>query len=120
MDRLVLNETPLPAGLQHTHAIRPFEFWVLPNYPNPFNPDTWIPFELDESGPVSVEIYDATGRLVRVLPGGYREAGLYASRTDAVYWDGRGSAGESVTSGPYFYQLRAGASSGARRMVVRK
>ena len=93
---------------------------LFANYPNPFNPETWIPFDLAEDADVTVHIYDLAGRSVRRLALGRRGPGSYRGRTDAAYWDGRDDFGESVSSGMYIYELRAGSSRQARRMVIRK
>ncbi len=93
---------------------------LLQNFPNPFNPETWIPYQLSEDSPVSLSIYDTTGKLIRTLPLGYQSAGFYHSRERAAYWDGRNAFGESVASGVYFYQLRAGDYTALRRMVILK
>ena len=99
---------------------RPNLTQLLQNFPNPFNPETWMPYQLSEDGPVSLSIYDATGTLIRTLPLGYQSAGFYYSRARAAYWDGRNTFGESVASGVYFYQLRAGDYTALRRMVILK
>ncbi|MBM3214765.1 T9SS type A sorting domain-containing protein [Candidatus Poribacteria bacterium] len=93
---------------------------LMTNYPNPFNPETWIPFELKEGSAVTVNIYDVAGSLVRTLDLGYRDSGYYTSRSDAAYWDGRNELGERVASGVYFYELRAGSFRETRRMVIHK
>ena len=94
---------------------------LLQNFPNPFNPETWIPYQLSEDSSVSIFIYDTTGKLIRILPLGYQSAaGFYNSRDRAAYWDGRNAFGESVASGVYFYQLRAGNYTALRRMVILK
>ena len=93
---------------------------LLQNYPNPFNPETWIPYQLSGDGPVSVSIYDSTGALVRTLSLGMQFAGFYNSRGRAAYWDGRNDAGEHVSSGLYFYQLRTPTFHQIRRLVVIK
>ena len=81
---------------------------LLQNYPNPFNPETWIPFTLAESSDVEIAIYDLSGSRVRRLELGNRDAGVYHSKEKAGYWDGKNDAGKSVSSGVYFYELRAG------------
>lgn len=91
---------------------------LLPNYPNPFNPETWIPFELAETSGVVIRIYNIGGDLVRTLDLGRREPGIYESRSNAAYWDGRNEAGEPVASGVYVYELQAGPTRQARRMVI--
>ena len=93
---------------------------LLQNFPNPFNPETWIPYQLSEDSSVSVSIYDTTGLLIRTLSLGYQSAGFYDSQGRAAYWDGRNAFGESVASGVYFYQLRAGNYTALRRMVILK
>ena len=107
--------------LQHLLAsARPDETVLLANYPNPFNPETWIPYHLAESTDVRVNIYDAQGVLVRVLPLGHQTAGYYTSRSRAAYWDGLNALGERVASGIYFYQLQTDAVSPMRKMVILK
>ncbi len=93
---------------------------LLQNYPNPFNPETWIPYQLSEDTPVSISIYDTTGKLIRTLSIGFQSAGFYNSRGRAAYWDGRNDAGEHVSSGLYFYQLRTPSFEQTRRLVVIK
>ena len=93
---------------------------LLPNYPNPFNPDTWIPFALAEEADVTIRIYDSLGRLVRTIKLGHLRPGYYTTRDRAAYWDGRNELGERVASGVYFYELRAGSFAKVRRMVILK
>ena len=93
---------------------------LLHNYPNPFNPETWIPYQLVESAEVTLNIYDMNGQLVRRLAVGHQAAGMYQSRSRAAYWDGRNQLGESVASGLYFYTLTAGEFTGTRRMLILK
>ena len=93
---------------------------LLANYPNPFNPETWIPYQLSESADVSVSIYAVDGRLVRRLDLGHQSAGVYQSRSRAAYWDGRNEFGERVASGLYFYTLTAGDFTATRKMLIRK
>ena len=93
---------------------------LLANYPNPFNPETWIPYQLAESGEVSLTIYDMNGKMVRRLEVGYKAAGMYRSRNRAAYWDGCNQLGESLASGVYFYTLTAGEFSATRRMLILK
>ena len=101
-------------------ALTPTETDLLPNYPNPFNPETWIPYHLAYASDVTLTIYDATGAMVRQLDLGHQPAGFYTARNRAAYWDGRNGNGESVASGIYFYQLRAGDYTAMRRMVIVK
>ncbi len=91
---------------------------LLPNYPNPFNPETWIPYQLAEAAHVKIHIYDVVGDLVRTLNLGTKPVGSYLSREQAVYWDGRNDMGEVVSSGLYFYTLVAGDYQTTRRMIV--
>ena len=91
---------------------------LLPNYPNPFNPETWIPYQLSEAAHVQIRIYDVAGHMVRELDLGTKLANSYLSREGAAYWDGRNDMGESVSSGVYFYTLEAGNYRRTRRMTV--
>ena len=101
-------------------SLIPVETVLLPNYPNPFNPETWIPYRLAEDADVTLDIYDANGKLVRSLDIGHSKAGIYESRDKAIYWDGKNDLAESVASGVYFYHLMAGGYSATRRMVILK
>ena len=93
---------------------------LLPNYPNPFNPETWIPYHLARDADTTLSIYDARGAMVRQFELGHQSAGFYTDPGHAVYWDGYNERGESVASGTYFYQLRAGDYTALRRMVIVK
>jgi hypothetical protein len=101
-------------------SIAPIHTQLLQNYPNPFNPETWIPYQLASDADVTVTIYDTESVLVRQLDLGYQQAGYYTDRMRAAYWDGRNHLGESVGSGIYFYQLRAGDYATMRKMVILK
>ena len=101
-------------------SLIPEETALLRNYPNPFNPETWIPYQLSEPAEVTLTIYDINGQLVRHLALGHQAAGIYRSRSRAVYWDGRNQLGESVASGLYFYTLTAGEFTATRRMLILK
>ena len=107
------------AVLMATEAM-PKETVLLSNYPNPFNPETWIPYQLSESTDVTVSIYSVDGKLVRTLALGHQAAGIYQSKSRAVYWDGRNAFGEPVASGLYFYTFTAGDFTATRKMLVRK
>ena len=98
----------------------PAETQLLANYPNPFNPETWIPYRLAEDAFVTLTIYDLSGQVVRALEVGHQIAAVYEGRSKAVYWDGRNKLGESVASGVYFYTLTAGDYSATRKMVILK
>ena len=119
-----------PGGLSYSRGIAvleqllanfmPQETALLANYPNPFNPETWIPYQLANPAEVTVTIYAANGAVVRTLDLGHRRAGSYASRHRAAYWDGRNAQGEPVASGVYFYTLQAGDFIATKKMVIRK
>ena len=93
---------------------------LLPNYPNPFNPETWIPYHLAEAADVTLTIYSTEGRSVHQLDLGYQRAGYYLTRGQAAYWDGRNRLGEPVGSGLYFYTLTTGDFTATRRMLILK
>ena len=101
-------------------SLIPEETALLANYPNPFNPETWIPYQLAESAGVAVTIYDMNGQLVRRLALGHQAAGMYRSRSRAIYWDGRNQLGEPLASGLYFYTLTADEFTATRRMLILK
>ena len=101
-------------------SLTPKETELLANYPNPFNPETWIPYRLAEAAFVTLTIYDEVGRVVRTLDMGHRIAAVYESRSKAIYWDGRNDMGERVASGVYFYTLTAGSFSATQKMVILK
>ena len=102
-----------PAFVPETTALHP-------NYPNPFNPETWIPYQLSKPADVTVTIYDIRGRVVRFLDFGHQDAGLYQNRSRAAHWDGRNTRDELVASGTYFYRLQADEISLMRKMVILK
>ena len=93
---------------------------LFANYPNPFNPETWIPYQLAVSTEVVLTIRTTTGSLVRTLPLGHQSAGVYKTPNRAAYWDGKNDIGEPVTSGIYFYTLTAGDFTATRKMLIRK
>ena len=110
-------------------ALTPKETALLPNYPNPFNPETWIPYQLAKPADVSISIYAADGKRIRVLVLGHQPVGIYESRSRAAYWDGKNELGEPVASGVYFYTLStestrdsvtAGDFTATRKMVIMK
>ena len=100
--------------------LRPKNTALLANYPNPFNPETWIPYQLATPTAVRISIHSADGKFVRILDLGALPAGMYHSRSRAAYWDGRNELGESVASGVYFYTLTAGDFSATGKMLIRK
>ena len=99
-------------------SLLPEKTALLPNYPNPFNPETWIPYNLAKPADVTLTIYSANGATVRTLTLGHQSAGIYQSRSRAAYWDGRNEVGESVASGVYFYTLTAGDFTATRKMLI--
>ena len=101
-------------------SLIPEETALLHNYPNPFNPETWIPYQLAESADVTLTIYDLNGEMIRHLAVGHQAAGMYQSHSRAAYWDGRNQLGEPVASGLYFYTLTAGEFTATRRMLILK
>ena len=109
------------AWLEHLlAALTPEETALLTNYPNPFNPETWIPYALAEPAEVTLRIYSVDGALVRRLVLGHQPVGIYHSKSRAAYWDGRNAQGEKVASGVYFYTFSAGDFEATRKMLIRK
>ena len=121
---LDLTDPKLQSGIrfleQLLSVLVPKETELLPNYPNPFNPETWIPYRLAEDAFVTLIIYDQRGSIVRRLNVGHQTASVYESRSKAIYWDGRNEVGDRVASGIYFYTLTAGDYSATRKMVILK
>ena len=101
-------------------SVLPTETVLLPNYPNPFNPETWIPYDLAKDADVHIHIYNLKGESIRHLSVGFQTAGTYRTRSHAAYWDGRNTSGEPVASGTYFYTLQAGNVNTTRQMVIVK
>ena len=101
-------------------ALTPKETTLLPNYPNPFNPETWIPYQLAESADVTLTLYAVDGTVVRTLELGHQPVGIYQDKGRAAYWDGRNEVGEPVASGVYFYTLSAGDFTATRKMLIKK
>ena len=101
-------------------ALMPKETALLPNFPNPFNPETWIPYQLAKPADVSISIYTADGQLVRTLDLGHRAVGIYQNRSRAAHWDGKNALGEAVASGVYFYTFTADDFTATRKMLIRK
>ena len=109
------------ATLEHLiNTASPTETVLLPNYPNPFNPETWIPYDLAEDTDVHIYIYNLKGESIRQLSLGFQTAGTYRTQAHAAYWDGQNSVGEYVASGIYFYTLHAGHVKATRKMVITK
>ena len=101
-------------------ALTPKETILLANYPNPFNPETWIPYQLAKPAEVTLTIHAVDGTLVRTLSLGHKAVGTYQSRNRAAYWDGKNEVGEPIASGVYFYTLTAGDFSATHKMLIRK
>ena len=120
---LVLGTAPVDAIVQAAPAAviaLPNETRLHSNYPNPFNPETWIPYHLAESADVTLTIYDINGRVVQHLDLGHQRAGFYQSKARAAYWNGRNVQAEPVASGVYFYTLKAGDFSATKKMLIQK
>ena len=120
-----LTDPKLQRGIRFLHYLLamltlPEETKLLANYPNPFNPETWIPYQLAKPAEVTLTIYDVGGNVVRTLALGHQPAGFYEGKSRSAYWDGRNSGGEPVASGIYFYTLSAGDFSATRKMLIRK
>jgi len=103
-----------------SRQIAPVKTSLLNNYPNPANPETWIPYRLACDTPVVITIYNQKGQLIRTLSLGLKQAGTYATKQQAAYWDGRNNEGEKVSSGMYFYSLHAGDFTAMRRLLILK
>ena len=101
-------------------AMRPTQTALFTNYPNPFNPETWLPYQLSEDANVQIRIYSLAGHLVWTLDLGFQNSGFYLYKDSAAYWDGRNDAGERLASGVYFYQLTAGDYTATRRLAIVK
>ena len=109
------------ATLEHLiNTDLPTETALLPNYPNPFNPETWIPYDLAQDAEVHIHIYNLKGESIRQLSLGFQTAGTYRTPSHAAYWDGRNTSGEPVASGTYFYMLQTGHFKATRQMVIIK
>ena len=102
------------------NSVIPEKTALLPNYPNPFNPETWIPYDLAQDADIYIHIYNVKGESIRQLSLGFQTAGTYRTPSRAAYWDGRNAAGESVASGIYFYTLQARQFKTTRQMVILK
>ena len=113
-----LNRSLVDTGFVYAFRVEPFQTRLMANYPTPFNPETWIPFELSVASTVTVRVYDVGGQVVRRLDVGFRDAGYYTAPSDAVYWDGSNNAGERVASGIYFYELKADPYRARHKMLL--
>jgi hypothetical protein len=122
---LILDAVKLSNSLsvQKNHGIAtvlPSRSDLFQNYPNPFNPETWLPYQLSDDADVTIEIYSQSGASVASLYLGHQVAGVYTTRTKAAYWDGRNHSGERVSSGVYFYHLKAGDFYATKKMLIVK
>ena len=127
VDLLIATNDRSPAAIrtliylqQLLVTARPEKTQLFANYPNPFNPETWIPYELATDTHVKITIYNTQGVVIRTLQFGHQSAGYYTERDRAAYWDGRNALGEQVASGLYFYQLETDEMSSMRKMVILK
>ena len=116
---IVSGESMVAAAPARPIAV-PTTTGLLPNYPNPFNPETWIPYQLAASSEVTLHIYAVNGALVRTVALGHQPAGMYHSKSRAAYWDGRNEHGEKVASGIYFFTLSAGDFTATRKLLIKK
>lgn len=119
-EKLLAEKEKIAKTKEAANLNRPKVSAVFNNYPNPFNPETWIPFQLAEDAKVTVQIYNAQGRLIRTLDLGQKEAGYYLQKEKTIHWDGKDQNGEYVASGIYFYNLYAGSYKATKKMVILK
>ena len=96
----------------------PGAFRLLQNSPTPFNPETWIPYQLAKNAFVTIRIYNAFGQLIKTISLGEKEAGFYTNKNETAYWDGMTGVSEPIASGVYFYNIKAGEFSATRRMLI--
>ena len=118
-DALPLNSNFINSQFR-SWAVAPERDTLLQNYPNPFNPETWIPYHLHEANEVVIRIHNVTGELIRELKLGYKPAGIYSSQDRSAYWDGKNESGEYVSSGVYFYTIKAGDFTATKKMIIQK
>lgn len=114
------NQDVNPKEMMLTHWGKVKQTSLLPNYPNPFNPETWIPYALATPAEVTITIHSLSGELIREIPIGKRPAGLYLTKDKARFWDGQNNSGEPVASGIYFYTLKADSFTAVRKMLLVK
>ena len=123
-EQVVLTDATSQRGIlfleQLLATLTPKETALFPNYPNPFNPETWIPYQLSQSSDVIISIHSADGKLIRTLDLGNQPVGIYESQSRAAYWNGKNELGECVASGIYFYTFTAGDFTTTRKMVILK
>jgi hypothetical protein len=114
----IIQVTVDATGKLKVTGLAPSKFALLQNFPNPFNPETWIPYKLAQDALVTVRIYNLKGQLIRTLALGQKTVGTYMTKDKAAYWDGRDDSGEKVASGMYFYALQAGEFKATKRMII--
>ncbi|MFC1717451.1 T9SS type A sorting domain-containing protein [Candidatus Poribacteria bacterium] len=115
---IVIHEEQGPAAAPAAPKLVPERPRLLACFPNPSNPEVWIPYQLNTDSQVTIRIYGVTGRLIRTLDLGHRPAGFYASRSKAAHWDGSNEVGERVSSGIYFYSIQAGDFTATRKLII--
>ena len=120
VQNLPLEVIPAVGGAPNSTSKVPDVTNLLPNYPNPFNPETWIPYQLAKASDVTLTIYNMRGVVVRKLDLGHKPAGYYTDRKRSAHWDGRNDIGEKVAAGVYFSTLKAGEYTATRKMMIRK
>jgi len=117
----IWKDTPMPAASKLAMSkAKPASTMLMQNFPDPFNPDTWIPYTLSKDTAVTVKIYNVPGQIVRTLNLGQQQAGEYTTREKAVYWNGKNDSGEQLASGVYFYTIKAGDYMATRKMFLLK
>jgi hypothetical protein len=107
-----LHLTPVPID---DSPVLPATEFLLTNYPNPFNPQTTIAYQLKSPGNVKLAIYNTKGQLVKELLHENQTAGPHS-----VFWDGRDNLGKKVSSGILFYKLNVGSYSQTKKMILLK
>ena len=122
--RYTITERDIQSGRIALNDLVPYNIpshtELLQNWPNPFNPDTWLPYQLAQEASVRISIYSVKGQIVRTLNLGPKPAGPYITKVKAAYWDGKNNFGEKVASGLYFYTLQAGDFRAIRKMILLK
>jgi len=120
LDNISLSDSLTIKKIDGSVTILTPDFALLQNFPNPFNPETWIPYQLAQGGDVVIRIYNQKGRMIRALYLGKQSAGVYVTKEKAAFWDGRDNTSERVASGVYYYTLQAGDFSDTRKMLIVK
>jgi hypothetical protein len=105
----------LVTGVEIDPLALPKTFELSQNYPNPFNPTTEIRFDIPKSSSVKMVVYDIMGRVVRTLVDQKMEAGSHR-----ISWNGRDQAGNTVSSGVYFYHISADGFAATKKMTLMK